>query len=93
MSAIEKLHPEVVGLSGGELRRAAERTIDAIAQLDASTAEHFVMLTRDVWGGATVCELNGLRLLLDETRGRFRMLVPERCPGVTCAGCSVKRWW
>lgn len=68
MSAIEKLHPEVVDLSGGELRRAAERTIDAIAQLDASTAEHFVMLTRDVWGGATVCELNGLRLLLDETR-------------------------
>lgn len=69
MSAIEKLHPEVVDLSGGELRRAAERMIDAIVQLDASTAEHFVMLTREVWGGATVCELNGLRLLLDETRG------------------------
>ena len=68
MSAIEKLHSEVVDLSGGELRRAAERVIEAITQLDASTAEHFVALARDLWGGAAICELNGLRLLLDETQ-------------------------
>jgi hypothetical protein len=68
MSAIEKLHSEVVDLSGGELRRAAERLIEAITQLDASTAEHFVALARDLWGGAAICELNGLRLLLDETQ-------------------------
>jgi hypothetical protein len=66
MSAIEKLNSEVIDLSGGELRRAAERVIEAVAQLDAGTAEHFMALTREIWGGATVCELNGLRLLLDE---------------------------
>ncbi|MGB5096971.1 MAG: hypothetical protein WBN82_03570 [Porticoccaceae bacterium] len=67
MSAIEKLHSEVVDLSAGELRRAAEHVIEAVTQLDARTAERFVTLARDLWGGAAVCELNGLRLLLDET--------------------------
>lgn len=67
MSAIEKLHSEVVDLSGGELKRAAERVIEAVAQLDASTAEDFAALTRDLWGGVAICELNGLRLLLEET--------------------------
>lgn len=67
MSAIEKLHSEVVDLSGGELKRAAERVIEAVAQLDASSAEDFVALTRDLWGGVAICELNGLRLLLEET--------------------------
>ncbi|MGE3295943.1 MAG: hypothetical protein AB7I68_01185 [Porticoccaceae bacterium] len=77
MSAIEKLHSEVVDLSGGELRRAAERVIGAIAQLDASTAEPFVALARDLWGGAVICELNGLRVLLDEAQAAVRDTLAE----------------
>ena len=69
MSAIERLHSEVVGFSGGELRRAAERMIEGISDLDPGTADRFAALVREVWGGAAVCELNGLRLLLDEALG------------------------
>lgn len=72
MSAIEKLNSEVIELSGGELRRAAERVIDAVAQLDGDTAEDFMAVVREVWGAAAVCEINGLRLLLDEVMATVR---------------------
>lgn len=69
MSAIEKLHFEVVELSGGELRRTAEHVIERIRRLDADTAEPFAALVHEMWGCAVICELDGLRLLLDETLG------------------------
>lgn len=72
MSAMERLHSEVVELSGGELRRAVERVTEIIPGLDPGTAEQFAALIREVWGGAVICELDGLRLLLDEALGAIQ---------------------
>lgn len=74
MPGMEKLNPEVIEVSGGELKRIAEE-LAALARsggLAAINSEPLAALLHEAWGAATLCQLHGLRLLFEDAAGAVR---------------------
>lgn len=74
MPATEQLNTEVIAVSGGELKRIAEQ-LAALARnggLAGADGGYLSTLLHEAWGAATLCQLHGLRLLLEEAAGAVR---------------------
>lgn len=73
VSAAEQLNPEVIAVSGGELRIVVANLAELVAAgLDSATDESGLALLHEAWGAATLCDLHGLRLLFDESSAAIR---------------------
>ncbi len=73
VSATDRLNPEVIAVSGGELRVVVDHLAALIVTgVDSASSTTCLALLHEAWGAATLCELHGLRLLFDESSAAIR---------------------